>query len=58
MMEIISYNSNEVNNDRYLYIINDDLVTSSGHDNSTISLLLSNERICFDIVEYWLLQVG
>lgn len=40
MMEIISYNSNEVNNDRYLYIINDDLVTSSGHDNSTISLLL------------------
>jgi len=58
MMEIISYNSNEVNNDHYLYIINDDLVASSGHDNSTISLLLSNERICFDIVEYWLLQVG
>ena len=57
-MEIISYNSNEVNNDHYLYIINDDLVASSGHDNSTISLLLSNERICFDIVEYWLLQVG
>ena len=58
-MEIISYNSNEVNNDHYLYINNDDLVTSSGHDNGTISLLLkSNERICFDIFEYWLLQVG
>lgn len=43
MLKLISYDSNVVNND--------DLVTSSGHDNSTISLLL---KVMIEFVLTWL----